>query len=223
MFLVRHGETEFNAQGRLQGRFDSPLTPKGMAQAKTIGRHLQALINRPEDWAVECSPLGRAVATAEIIRMQVGIPSDLIIDDRLREVSLGSWDGLTRDEISRQWPGALGTSLRDGWIRSCPERPSERWGSLSLRGTTCRIRKTGETGCSGESLWSCPAQLLASRCMRCTSAATPCPGARRRRWDCHLQRPSQSWRACSVILFRRKPRSTARSGDAALDVGDSGR
>ena len=58
---------------------------------------------------------------------------------------------------------------------------------------------------------------------RSMSAATPRPGARRRRWDCHLQRPSRSWPACSVILFRRKPRSTARSGDVALDVGNSDR
>jgi DNA invertase Pin-like site-specific DNA recombinase len=95
-------------------------------------------------------------------------------------------------------------------------------GGLSPRGATCRIRKTGETGCSGESLWSCPAQLVPSRCMRFTSAATPRPGARRRRWDCRLPRPSRSWPDCSVILFRRKRRSTARSGAAALDVVNSG-
>ena len=44
MFPVRHGETEFNRAGRIQGRLDSPLTPTGVAQAKAIGRHLKALI-----------------------------------------------------------------------------------------------------------------------------------------------------------------------------------
>ena len=85
------------------------------------------------------------------------------------------------------------------------------------------FQETGETGCSGESLWNCPAQLVQRRCMRCTSAATPRRDARRRRWDCHLQRPSRSWPGCSVILFRPERKSTARSGDAALDVGNGGR
>lgn len=121
MFLVRHGETEFNVLGRVQGRLDSPLTKRGVEQAETIGRHLRAMVERVEDWAIESSPLGRAVATAEIVRKRVGIPTDLIIDDRLREVSLGSWDGLSRDEISGRWSGALSSSLRRSWVRSCPD------------------------------------------------------------------------------------------------------
>src|SRR3954453_20141939 len=93
MFLIRHGETGFNIQGRLQGRFDSDLTPKGVAQAAAIGCHLRALIGKRESWVIEASPLGRTVATAEIIRKQVGITANVIVDSRLREVSMGSWDG----------------------------------------------------------------------------------------------------------------------------------
>src|SRR4051812_24393478 len=104
IYLVRHGETEFNLLGRLQGRFDSPLTPKGVTQAEAIGRHLRTLVGLPDDWIVVSSPLARTVRTAEIIRAETGIASDVITDHRLREISMGSWDGLSREEIEERWP-----------------------------------------------------------------------------------------------------------------------
>jgi probable phosphoglycerate mutase len=121
MYLVRHGETEFNIRRRLQGRFDSPLTPKGVAQAEAIGRHLRTLVEQPEGWVIESSPLGRTVRTAEIIRTKIGISSDVITDRRLREVSMGSWDGLCPEEIEERWPGALGPSTRLSWVNGCPD------------------------------------------------------------------------------------------------------
>jgi broad specificity phosphatase PhoE len=121
MFLIRHGETEFNVQRRMQGRFDSPLTPTGVAQAEAIGDHLRSLMEGTDGWIIESSPLRRTVATAEIIRRRTGISSDVIMDDRLREVSMGSWDGLLREEIEERWPGALGPSLRESWVRACPD------------------------------------------------------------------------------------------------------
>jgi broad specificity phosphatase PhoE len=121
MYLVRHGETEFNRQRRLQGRFDSPLTPQGVAQAEAIGRHLRTLIEQPEGWIIESSPLGRTVRTAEIIKSEIGIPSDVITDHRIREVSMGSWDGLRPEEIEERWPGALGPSTRLSWVGGCPD------------------------------------------------------------------------------------------------------
>lgn len=140
IYLVRHGETEFNRQGRLQGRFDSSLTPKGVAQAEVIGRHLRTLVGLPEGWIIESSPLGRTVRTAEIIKAETGISSDVITDHRLREVSMGSWDGLCREEIEERWPGAMGPSTRLSWVDGCPdgetlqaaiERLAEWLGSLA--------------------------------------------------------------------------------------------
>ncbi|WP_423828186.1 histidine phosphatase family protein [Sphingomonas oleivorans] len=122
MYLVRHGQTEYNAQGRLQGRLDSPLTELGIAQATNIGRALRALIKNPDGWTIESSPLTRARRTAEIIRTQIGIGSDIVLDDRLREVSLGSWDGLTGPEIDALWPGArIASSVRLSWIHGCQD------------------------------------------------------------------------------------------------------
>ena len=69
IYLVRHGRTEFNAEGRFQGHCDSPLTPLGVAQAHRYGELLARLIGDPADWTLGSSPLGRAVATAEIIAL----------------------------------------------------------------------------------------------------------------------------------------------------------
>jgi len=98
IFLVRHGETEWNRARRIQGWRDSPLTARGIAQAEAIGHRLRAL---PEAAAAEivASPIGRARRTAEIIAEFLGRTALLHFDERLREISAGSWDGLDRAEI----------------------------------------------------------------------------------------------------------------------------
>jgi broad specificity phosphatase PhoE len=103
IFLVRHGETEWNRARRYQGWGDSPLTPLGIAQAEAIGRRLAAL---PEAAAapIVASPIGRARRTAEIIAECLGRAAPTMFDDRLREISLGSWDGLDRREIMARAP-----------------------------------------------------------------------------------------------------------------------
>jgi broad specificity phosphatase PhoE len=98
ILLVRHGETEWNRARRYQGWSDSPLTARGIAQAEAIGHRLRAL---PEAANAEivASPIGRARHTAEIIAGVLECTAPLRFDDRLREISLGSWDGLDRREI----------------------------------------------------------------------------------------------------------------------------
>jgi len=98
ILLVRHGETEWNRARRYQGWSDSPLTAHGVAQAEAIGHRLHAL---PDAGAAEiiASPIGRARRTAEIIALCLGRTAPLLFDERLREISLGAWDGLDRREI----------------------------------------------------------------------------------------------------------------------------
>jgi broad specificity phosphatase PhoE len=98
IFLVRHGETEWNRARRYQGWSDSPLTARGIAQAAAIGHCLRTL---PEAAAaaIVASPLGRARHTAEIIAEVLRYAAPLRFDDRLREISLGPLDGLGRREI----------------------------------------------------------------------------------------------------------------------------
>src|SRR5260370_16271800 len=106
ILLVRHGETEWNRARRYQGWSDSPLTARGIAQAEAIGHCLRAL---PEvaGAAIVASPIGRARHTAEIIAGVLERTAPPRFDDRLREISLGSWDGLGRADIMARMGAAF--------------------------------------------------------------------------------------------------------------------
>ena len=113
LFLVRHGQTEWNLVQRIQGHSDSPLTAAGVEQAKAAGRLLRAVLAGRGSILVS-SPLGRARSTAEIVARQLGIgPARVQIDPRLREVSWGAWDGRSRDELEALEPGAWNRLQRD--------------------------------------------------------------------------------------------------------------
>lgn len=86
IYLIRHGETEWNVQGRFQGRLDSVLTNTGVKQAEAIGKRLAGLDLSFD--AFITSPLGRARQTAAIVAGLVRLPA-VQCDDRLAEVSLG--------------------------------------------------------------------------------------------------------------------------------------
>jgi probable phosphoglycerate mutase len=103
IFLVRHGETEWNRDRRYQGWSDSPLTRRGVAQAEAIGRCLGALAGT-DGAEIIASPLGRARRTAEIIAECLGRSEPIRFDERLREISLGSWDGIDRRAIVLRAP-----------------------------------------------------------------------------------------------------------------------
>jgi broad specificity phosphatase PhoE len=125
VLLVRHGETEWNRIRRYQGWLDSPLTPNGIAQAEAIGRLLRRL-PQAEDAEIVASPLGRARRTAEIIAECLsdahGRPCSIRFDERLREISLGSWDGLDRREIRRRAPELFaGEDGRWEWYFRSPD------------------------------------------------------------------------------------------------------
>ena len=81
IYLVRHGQTEFNSERRIQGRFDSPLTDLGVRQARAVGGLLRDLVREPEGWRLVASPLGRAHATAEIVAQRLGLPG-FVLEDR---------------------------------------------------------------------------------------------------------------------------------------------
>ena len=98
LYIARHGETEFNHQRRIQGSGkDSPLTPKGITQAISLGQQLE---NINFD-AVYCSPLGRAVSTIE---NAFGGKYTPIFDERIVEIGLGVFEGLTWFETREKYP-----------------------------------------------------------------------------------------------------------------------
>ena len=116
LYLLRHGETEFNLEGRLQGQRDSPLTARGRTQARAHGALLKTLIAEPETWRVVASPLGRAMATARLACAELGLPEAAIENDpRLKEIAYGEWEGLTWAEAEARDPDAWAARERDRW------------------------------------------------------------------------------------------------------------
>jgi broad specificity phosphatase PhoE len=108
VLALRHGESEWNATGRWQGQADPPLTANGERQAVLAGRELAA----DGPWAaIAASDLRRASRTAEIIGEVIGTEVRAL-DERLRENHAGEWEGLTRSDIDRQWPGVLAAEGR---------------------------------------------------------------------------------------------------------------
>jgi probable phosphoglycerate mutase len=116
IYLVRHGQTEFNRERRLQGHVDSPLTELGVRQAGAVGRLLRDLIREPDGWRIVSSPLGRARTTAETIAGVLGIGS-VELEPRLMELSWGDWDGRLRSDLEAAYPTAFGST---GWAFDAP-------------------------------------------------------------------------------------------------------
>jgi broad specificity phosphatase PhoE len=108
IYLLRHGETLGNSEGRFQGRLESPLSERGVAQARAVGARLAALAAaEPGDWTMQTSPLGRARQTAAIVAEVMGLPEPRI-EPRLIEADYGALEGLTRPEVDVRWPHLAG-------------------------------------------------------------------------------------------------------------------
>jgi len=101
LYLVRHGETDWNRERRLQGVLDVPLNESGTTQAHRLADYFSTLSIA----GVISSPLKRALATATILKEGCGCP--LQVEPRLREVDHGSWSGLTLSTIAPRFPGLV--------------------------------------------------------------------------------------------------------------------
>jgi len=130
IYLIRHGETEWNASGRFQGKLDSPLTAAGVAQAEACARRLAEIA--PDISALFASPLGRVRHTTSIITSFGTYPQPRW-DDRLAEVSIGSWDGLTHIDIDAQWPGLLDGATPFDWFFRSPDGESYEAAAARVR------------------------------------------------------------------------------------------
>ncbi|MEM9523876.1 MAG: histidine phosphatase family protein, partial [Pseudomonadota bacterium] len=114
ILVLRHGETEWNLAGRLQGTLDSRLTPKGRRQALDQGAILTAYSRGPFTWY--CSPQGRARATAALART-----NQVIFEDaRLSEIDLGDWTGMTRGEVAASMPHLFAANMPLAWYDHAP-------------------------------------------------------------------------------------------------------
>lgn len=147
--LVRHGETDWNREGRIQGQLDSPLSAQGTAQAGSVAARLQ----REAFDALVCSDLGRARRTAEIIALRTG--HEVVADARLRERHYGIFQGLTRDEARAAHPqayaayeaGGIDEALPAGEsMRQCFERNLACLEALAARHSGARVVVVGHGG-----------------------------------------------------------------------------
>jgi 2,3-bisphosphoglycerate-dependent phosphoglycerate mutase len=113
VLLARHGETDWNREQRFQGHADPPLNEVGRAQARALA---ERLAGAPPD-LVYTSDLVRAHETARIVADALGI--DVVVVPDLREVDVGPWSGLTRDEIRESFPHGFDRWVEgaqpDGW------------------------------------------------------------------------------------------------------------
>lgn len=102
LYFVRHGETDWNAERRYQGQRDIPLNDRGRAQALRNGQALAKFKHTLTHARFVASPLGRTRETMEILRAEMGLPPQgYTLDDRLKELSYGAWEGQLQDELAR--------------------------------------------------------------------------------------------------------------------------
>ena len=109
LYMLRHGETAWNTERRMQGSKNSDLTARGRVQALAMGRTLRRELERePGPTIFLRSPLGRTRETSDIIGQELGIVSSEWLEDmRLAELSYGSWEGFSWTEIEIDHPTAL--------------------------------------------------------------------------------------------------------------------
>jgi 2,3-bisphosphoglycerate-dependent phosphoglycerate mutase len=125
IWLVRHGQTDWNLEHRYQGQRDLPLNVTGIAQAQELaneldGQHFQSLY---------ASDLSRARQTAEVLARKFHLPIQL--DSRLRECNFGSWEGLVYQEVELHFPEEYEARRRDPL--NSPPRGGESLAQVALR------------------------------------------------------------------------------------------
>lgn len=121
IFLVRPGETTWNQERRQQGHLDSPLTSRGVEQARAAAEALKKLLPKGQAVCIETSPIGRARQTAALLCAALGLDVNaLVVSPLLIEHHLGSWQGLTNSQIDERYPGARRAREENKWTYIVP-------------------------------------------------------------------------------------------------------
>ncbi len=132
VYFIRHGQTDWNAARRYQGQRDIPLNDLGRAQARRNGVALLALGATLAGAEYVSSPLGRARETMEIMRAAMGLaPSGYRVDEAIKEIHYGHWEGLLAEDMPRLDPEGLAARRRDPY--SWRPDGGESYADLALR------------------------------------------------------------------------------------------
>ena len=102
IYLLRHGQTDWNASRRIQGQRESDLTEQGQGEARRQGEILGRLNVSAGSHAYFCSPLRRTRQTADLALAGLGVTP--VLDDRLKEIFMGDWEGYYASEVAERWP-----------------------------------------------------------------------------------------------------------------------
>jgi broad specificity phosphatase PhoE len=115
LLFIRHGETDWNREARLQGQRDIPLNALGRRQAERNGRAVAGIL-RCRDWRLVASPLGRSVETMRIVLAAAGRDhTPFSTEPILKEACYGEWEGLTLPEVAKRDPDGARARERDKW------------------------------------------------------------------------------------------------------------
>jgi probable phosphoglycerate mutase len=148
IYYIRHGETQWNAEGKLQGTQDVPLNELGRRQAAAAGDILAGLLARDGRSAASlpfvASPLGRARTTMELARCALKLPpDDYAIDGRLREIAYGQWEGSTLQQMQAKDPVFFARRQADKWWVAAPG--GESYAEVQARVTAWYAQVTQDT------------------------------------------------------------------------------
>lgn len=118
LYFIRHGETDWNIEGRLQGQCNIPINSNGHLQAHRNGRALKDYFKdkaiNPDQLRYISSPLGRTRETMNIVRSELGLEREIYeIEPQIREITFGDWEGLTRAEVAQKEPQAARERAKD--------------------------------------------------------------------------------------------------------------
>jgi probable phosphoglycerate mutase len=134
VYLVRHGQTAWNVEYRLQGQADIALNEEGRRQASANGRHLAQLIADPKGFDFVASPMLRTRTTMELVRSAMALdPKAYRTDPRLMEMSFGDWQGFTMAELEARQPGSTKGRSPDKWDFVPPGKGAESYQMLLER------------------------------------------------------------------------------------------
>ena len=135
LFIVRHGQTDWNAEARLQGQEEIPLNALGRTQAARNGRHLAELLgDTASSYRFLASPMLRTRETMRIIRTELGLDADAYeTDARLIELHFGDWQGSTLAEVGAQDPRAVEAREAAKWTYVPPGDSAESYDLLAQR------------------------------------------------------------------------------------------
>ncbi|WP_186392084.1 MULTISPECIES: histidine phosphatase family protein [unclassified Pannonibacter] len=136
LIFIRHGQTDWNAEGRMQGQKDIPLNDTGRSQARRNGKALASFLAHggidPAELRFIASPLGRTRETMDLMREAMGLPAGgYELEPRVKEITFGDWEGRTLEELAASDPELVAQRRSDKWGFVPPQ--GESYAMLSQR------------------------------------------------------------------------------------------